>query len=343
MADRKTSWNPEDVRRRMEFSLAAAYAHGTKAIRTHIDSIPPQHSISWPVFKEVRDAWAGRIDLQAVDLIHLPLLEEKDVCREVADTVADAGGVFGAVAYIDEGAPELIDFAFELAEERGLDLDFHVDEGLDREARSLRLIAETARQRGFNGRINCGHCCAITVQDEDYIAETLDVIAETTISVVSLPMCNMYLQDRVPGHTPRRRGVTLLHEFAARGIPVSVASDNTRDPFYGFGDLDMHEVFTQATRIAHLDRPYADWPKAATATPATVMGLDDAGLIAPGRTADLVLYRGRGFSELLSRPQADRIVLRRGRAIDTTLPDYRELDDLFEEPANVHEPAHASA
>jgi cytosine deaminase len=31
----------------------------------------------------------------------------------------------------------------------------------------------------------------------------------------------------------------------------------------------------------------------------------------------------------LSRPQADRIVLRQGRPIDTTLPDYRELDDLM--------------
>jgi cytosine deaminase len=32
----------------------------------------------------------------------------------------------------------------------------------------------------------------------------------------------------------------------------------------------------------------------------------------------------------MARPQADRIVLRNGTAIDTTLPDYRELDDLME-------------
>jgi cytosine deaminase len=30
----------------------------------------------------------------------------------------------------------------------------------------------------------------------------------------------------------------------------------------------------------------------------------------------------------LSRRQSDRVVLRNGRAIDTTLPDYRDLDDL---------------
>jgi cytosine deaminase len=43
-----------------------------------------------------------------------------------------------------------------------------------------------------------------------------------------------------------------------------------------------------------------------------------------------VAFRARTWTELLSRPQADRQVIRRGAPIDTTLPDYRELDDLME-------------
>jgi cytosine deaminase len=147
--------------------------------------------------------------------------------------------------------------------------------------------------------------------------------------VVSLPMCNLYLQDRVPGRTPRWRGVTLLHEFAARRVPVAVASDNCRDAFYGFGDHDMVEVFREATRLCHLDRPYGDWPRAVTTTPADLMGLSGAGRIGPGLPADLALFEGRTWSELLSRPQANRVVLRNGRAIERQLPDYRELDDLI--------------
>ncbi len=60
------------------------------------------------------------------------------------------------------------------------------------------------------------------------------------------------------------------------------------------------------------------------------MGLPERGRIAVGSPADLVLFTGRNYSELLSRPEADRIVLRAGRPIDRTLPDYRELDDLME-------------
>ncbi len=142
-------------------------------------------------------------------------------------------------------------------------------------------------------------------------------------------MCNLYLQDRVPGRTPRWRGVTLLHELAGNGTPLALASDNCRDPFYAYGDHDLLEVFREAVRIGQLDRPLGAWPKAVTATPADIMGLNKAGRIEPGVPADLILFNARNPSELLSRPQTDRIVLRGGIPIDRTLPDYRELDDLF--------------
>ena len=92
----------------------------------------------------------------------------------------------------------------------------------------------------------------------------------------------------------------------------------------------MLEVYREATRIGHLDRPYGDWPRAVTTTPADLMGLADAGRIGPGLPADLILFEGRTWSELLSRPQANRVVLRNGAAIERKLPDYRELDATLE-------------
>jgi len=334
-SDREANWNAEDVRRRFEFGLRCAYAHGTTAIRTHIDSLAPQAAISWPVFRKLRDDWAGRIELQATSLMPMDAFSD-DYARELADIVAESGGQFGAVTRLGgethtDVPPEfhvLLERIFSLAEERDLDLDLHVDESGEQGAVALGYIARMAIRRKFKHRILCGHCCSIAIQPEALVKETLALCADAGLAIVSLPMCNLYLQDRKPGRTPRWRGVTLLHEFKAHGIPVSVASDNCRDPFYGFGDHDMHEVYTQATRIAHLDRPYADWPMAVTATPASVMGLGEHGTIRVGAPADLVLFRARAMSELLSRRQADRVVLRRGKAIDTTPPDYRELDDL---------------
>ena len=63
-----------------------------------------------------------------------------------------------------------------------------------------------------------------------------------------------------------------------------------------------------------------------TAVPASVMGLADRGRLKAGMPADLVLLSARFMTEMLSRNQADRVVLRGGKPIDTSLPDYRLLD-----------------
>ena len=334
-ADRAAHWSAADIRARFDFGLRCAYAHGTAAIRTHLDTDLPQGRATWQVFAALRDAWAGKIDLQGVSLCPIDRLAG-EAGAALADLVAAAGGVLGFVTRftggghdaIPPGFPELLDHAFALAEARGLDLDLHVDESGATAAATLPMIARTAIRRRFKGRLQVGHVCSLSLQPDAVIEETIRLVREAGIAVVSLPMCNMYLQDRAPGRTPRWRGVTLLRELAAAGVPVSVASDNCRDPFYAYGDHDMVEVFQSAVRIAHLDHPLGDWPASVTATPAAVMGLSEHGRVRVDAPADLVLFRARFWHEWLARRQSDRIVLRRGRAIDTRPPDYRELDAL---------------
>ncbi len=328
-ADRLVRWNADDLARRMEFSLRCAYVHGTSALRTHLDSVAPQEGISWPVFEQVRESWRGRIALQAASLVGIERVRETAWFDRLAARVATANGILGAVTYMVPDLETLLDRIFRTAAERGLDLDFHADETDDTSAVSLRLIAEAALRHRFEGKILVGHCCALARQPDREVRQTLDKVAAAGISVVSLPMCNLYLQDRRQDRTtPRWRGVTLVHEMRVRGIPVAIASDNTRDPFHAYGDLDMLEVHRMATRILHLDHPIGDWPKAATATPAAIMGIE-GGTVSVGGTADLVIFKGRSWTELLSRPESDRIVLRAGKAIERVLPDYAELDGLM--------------
>ena len=328
--DRARRWSAADLSRRMDFSLRTAYAHGTKAMRTHLDSVPPQEEISWPVFEEMRERWRGRVELQASCLTGIEAARDKAWFSALAKRVAASGGVLGAVTYMVPDLDELLDFVFSLAIEHGLDLDFHADETDDVSSASLRKIAEAALWNNFQGKILVGHCCSLSRQLDREVLDTLDKVAKAGLSVVSLPMCNLYLQDRrQDATTPRWRGVTLLHEMKARGIPVAVASDNTRDPFYAYGDLDMLEVYRMATRILHFDHPVGDWPKAAATTPAEIMGIDGAGALAAGVPADFIIFKGRSWTELLSRPESDRIVVRDGRAIERDLPDYSELDDLM--------------
>jgi cytosine deaminase len=332
-ADRRANWSAEDVRRRFEFGLRCAFAHGTSAMRTHLDCDPPQAAISFPVFAALREKWSGKIALQAVGKLPLDLYLTRDG-ENFAKLVAEHGGLLGGVTSIfgnalDTSVEEALDALFRLAQLHNLDVDLHVDETGDPAATTLGQVARATIRHGYHGRVVCGHCCSLAVQPPDVMEKTLDLCAEAKLAVVTLPMINMYLQDRSKGQTPKWRGVTRLHELSAREIPVAIASDNCRDPFFAFGDHDMLEVYTQAVRIAHLDKPYGQWPRSVTTIPAGLMGLRSSGFIARGSPADLVLFRARTMSELLSRPQSDRVVLRAGRLIDTALPDYRELDDLF--------------
>jgi cytosine deaminase len=328
------NWTAPDVGARFEFGLACSYAHGTAAIRTHLDTYFPHAEDSWRVFRDLRDAWAGRITLQASSICGIDGFLGDNGTR-IANLVAESGGVLGCVTlYANELGrfmPPDFDAQFErfltLAADRGLDIDLHVDETGATDAATLPRIAQAVLRTGFRGRVQVGHCCALSRQDEAEIARTIRLVADAGIAVVSLPTCNMYLQDRVAGRTPRWRGITLLHELREAGVPVSVASDNCRDPFYAYGDHDMWDVFGRAVRIAQLDHPIGRWPDAITATPASVMGID-AGRITVGAMADLVLFRGRDYSETLSRSQHDRVVLRAGRAIDAIVPEYCVLDEV---------------
>lgn len=326
-ADRERHWSAADLRRRMDFSLRTAFAHGTRAIRTHLDSIPPQDSISWPIFSDLRQEWAGRIDLQAASLAGCDMAFEP-AFTTLADRVAAHRGTLGLFTYPMPDMPARLRHFFRLAAERGLDADFHADETMDPTVNTLAQIAEAALETGFIGRIVAGHCCSLSTMPEGEALHTLDLCAKAGIGIVSLPMCNLYLQDRHAARTPRNRGITLVHEARARGIPVAFASDNTRDPFYAYGDLDMVEVLREATRIAHLDHSATDWVQSVLTAPAAMCGFPTPSL-APGAAADLVIFRARNWTELFSRPQSDRTVLRGGRPIDRTLPDYADLDDLM--------------
>ncbi len=327
--DREARWTAEDVKARMEFSLRTAYAHGTSLIRTHLDSLAPQHRISFEVFSEVRDAWAGKVDLQAAALFPFDQITDETFFKDLVEVIVAHKGLLGGVTYLMPGLDEKLDILFRTASENGLDIDLHVDETQDKETLTLKTIAEARLRNRFEGSVTVGHCCSLARQDDDLAKRTIDLVAEAGLSVVSLPMCNMYLQDRHPGRTPRQRGVTLFHELTAAGVQTAVSSDNTRDPFYAYGDLDPVEVFRESVRIIHLDHPLDTAARVVTRTPADILKRPDHGRIAVGGRADLVLFSARRWSEFLSRPQADRIVMRNGMGIDRSLPDYRELDPLL--------------
>lgn len=328
----KDNWTETDLLRRARFALRCAWAHGTRAIRTHVDTGLPWAETSHAVMAALRKEWLGRITLQTV-----PLCGGDAFMTPVGDKLADlalghGASALGGFLIMSPDLPAQLDRMLAVARDRGVGIDLHVDENGNPAAECLRLVAEAVLRNRFPHPVVCGHCCSLAVQPLDRARSTIELVREARIGIIALPLCNLYLQDRRSAgttfpRTPLWRGLTLVHDLLDAGVPVACASDNVRDAFYAYGDYDLAEVYASSVRLAHLDSRLADSVRVVTSTAADLIGRPDYGRIAPGAPAHLVVFDAQRFSELLSRPGAPRRCIDGEELHTPAVPDFSELQD----------------
>ncbi len=242
----------------------------------------------------------------------------------IAAEVAAADGVLGAFVYRNDHLPEKLERVFALAERHELLLDFHVDEGLDREAQGFDTIVALTARRRLGGRVLCGHACSLAVRPEAEVAPVLDARGEAGVALTVLPTTNAYLQDARHGRTPRLRGLAPMHEARAAGMPVLVALDNVRDAFYPYGEYDLLDAWRQAVlaapsrprRLARRDHHAPRRARSACRPPR----------LAPGEPADFLLIDGDRRPTTWStraRPAAPGLARRAGRSAAAPSPGGR--------------------
>lgn len=330
-------WTEEDLDLRMEFGLGCAYAHGVAALRSHVDSETLAYSQRhWRALDRMRSKWAGRVDLQGVTICAMEAWVGEEA-RALADLAADMGGILGGVTdTLDRGEngtydalAHALDRLFALAKERGLDIDLHVDQTEDLKAFTIPEIARARLRSGFQGRLVLGHCVNLSLMPPEVIEQTLSLAREAELAFVSMPTPMMYLMDRKPGRTPRWRGVTAANEIRAAGLPLAIGGDNCRDAWFAYGDHDMLDTLKQAIRIFQADEPLTGALAMASRVPADLIGRPDLGRIGVGLLANLVIFQARSLNVLMSRDQADRIVLNHGRRVTDGLPLHHELEQAL--------------
>ena len=314
MLNDRMRWTPADVHERAARGLQWAWESGTTHLRTHVDWWEPDATpTAWPVMAELAQEWAGRVRLEQVSLIKLPLFEDADQALRLAKQVKATGphAVLGGFVHSTNWSETALRNLVVATQACELDVDLHVDEELNAASVGLQTTARLLREIGYEGRVVCGHVCALAAQPEAQALATLDAVARAPITIVSLPATNLLLQDAVTGRTPRLRGITLVKEARERGIPVMFASDNVQDPFCRLGSFDPIEAMGTAALVAQLDEPFDTWSEALcrsdwlSRTPATVRPT----LI--GAPADLVLFTDADRHGWPSRT-AKRVVLRGG-------------------------------
>jgi cytosine deaminase len=320
LADR-AHWTAADVRERAERGLRWAWECGTTRLRSHVDWWEPDSvPVAWGVLAELAGQWRGRVRLEQVALVKLGLFEDAAQARRLARAVAETGAhaLLGGFVHSTNWSETALRNLFLAAQAFDLDVDLHVDEELEASAVGLATTARLLREIGFEGRVVCGHNCALAAQPESLALATLDAVARAPITLVSLPATNLLLQDAVTGRTPRLRGLTLVKEARERGIPLLFASDNVQDPFCRLGSFDPVEALGLAALVAQLGEPFDEWSD-------TICRADWLGRARPGSPtlvgapADLVIFTQADRHGWPSRSAA-RVVLREGAVAGGEVP-----------------------
>ncbi len=275
-----------DVRARAGRFFERSIVHGVSRVRTHTDVDAIVELRSMQGLLAARDDVAGRLD---VDIIAFATsrndLAHPDGVRRLERAIELKPEFLGASLNSSADPERALNSLLDLAERNN-------------------LPAEAVIARGLRGRVTFSHLCALSTLEPAPARALIEKLARAQITVVALPETNLLLQDRADG-TPRRRGVTLVHELLGAGVRVRLGTDNVRDWFYPFGDGDMLETALSAAIAAHLDDP-----------PELIGAIcDGRRSISEGEPADFVLIPASSFDDALARSPAGRIVFKDGRQV----------------------------
>jgi cytosine/creatinine deaminase len=305
----------ELVLERAEQALERAWRQGLRALRSHIDSAGPGARPSWEALLDLRQRWAGRVELQLVALVPVSYWATAaggDLARWVAERGGLLGGVLGPPYGHGRQDRDALVALLGLAERLGTAVDLHVDEADSQPGRGVQRLLAVQRQLRSAVPLTCSHAASLALLGERRLERLAEQLADAEVAVVALPLTNLWLLGRRPERTPLLRVQAPIRSLQRAGVTVALGGDNVQDPWYPGGDFDPLELLRLAPLTSHL------WPAERqglapfTTVPARLLGLDWDGLVREGAPADLVLLAAGSWSELLARtPQ--RRVLRGGR------------------------------
>jgi cytosine/creatinine deaminase len=315
------AFGPDDVTARALAAVGRSLAHGTTAIRTHVDVRPVDAGdrlAGLDALVALRDRLRGTVDLQ------LCLLPNWEAPTALIDEAVDRGvDVLGGCPHLAPDPRHEVTRLLDVAERTGLPVDLHADERLDGPDRlDVAELADQVLARGLTQQVTASHVVRLGVLEPAARTRVIDRIVAAGIGVVTNPITNLYLQARDVTHRAPR-GLTAVRDLLAAGVPVAAGADNLRDPFNPVGRADAFETTSLLVTAAHLTPAQA--LAAVTTDARRLLGID-------GGDGDLVLVPVTSedpLGDALAGAADARIVVHRGRVVaDTRCARTVDLPEL---------------
>jgi cytosine deaminase len=311
----KQGFTVDDIRARARAVLDRAVAHGTTAMRSHVEVDPIVGLKGVEALLPLRTEYADRIDLQLCAFAQEGILRAPGTEALLREALRAGMDLVGGCPYVDSDGPEHIERVFALAREFGTDVDFHVDFADDPSHLHVRHVIEATERTGWLGRVAVGHLTELAACDPAEQEALAARLREAGIAVITLPATDLYLMGRRDARNVRR-GLTPVKRLVGAGVTVAAATNNVQNAFTPIGTADPLLLTLLLVVAAHMgtEREMGLALDMVTRAPARILGRDDH-TIAPGARADLVVLEARTLAETVGALPARRWVIRRGRVL----------------------------
>ena len=287
-------------------AVAMAAYYGNTHIRALADVDSKAGTRGVEVLVELRDEFAGLVDLQVVAFAQDGIIREpgtEELLRSAMEIGANVVGGIPWIEYTEADMAEHVRIVFDIAVEKDAPVSMLLDDAGDPGLRTLEMMATEAIRRDWVGRALAHHARAMALYPDPYFERLVALLARADVAVVSDPHTG-------PLHARVR-------ELIAAGINVSLGQDDISDAYYAFGRNNMLEVaFLGAHLLWMMSEPDMDLLyDAITVNPATAIGLNNH-RFAIGNEANLVVVEGENLAEALRFHAAPRAVISHGRLVD---------------------------
>ena len=319
--EKKKAYTTEEVVARAGSVIESGVANGILHFRTHVDvdtigGLKPMEGVL-----AAREKYRHLASIQIVAFPQEGILRDKGAEDLMLKAMEMGADVVGGMPF-NEASPadskRHIQIAFAIARKHDADIDMHVDETDDPNARTLEMLADQTMENGWQGRVTAGHTCALAGYPQDYATKVIAKVKQAGLHIITNPATNLMLQGRLDAQ-PKRRGITRVGELLDAGVNVSFGQDCVRDTFYPFGRDDTLEVALLAAHAAHLSMPHQIEQVFAmpTVNAAKILGLKEYGL-KPGAPADAVIIDAPDAAEAIRLQAPRRWVIKGGTVVAET-------------------------
>jgi cytosine deaminase len=279
-------------------------AHGSTAIRTHVDIVPELGLSHLHALLEVKERFAGHVQIQIVAFPQTGVLCREGTADLLEAALAEGADLLGGIDPItfDGDAEGQLDLLFGIAARHGVGIDVHLhDPGADGLAEITALALRT-RTHGMAGRVTVSHGFCLGAASELEFERVAGLMAEAGVSLVT--------------HGGGASPLPPVKRLRERGVEVFAGNDDVRDPWSPYGDGDMLErAMLLAWRSGfRTDADLGVALECASAAGARALGLEDHGLV-PGCRADLFTLAAETPAEAVVARPVRSLVLKGGRVV----------------------------